>query len=588
MIGVGAIVKPRVRACMARVLAALVCLGIFGATEAYGQTLDYADQVGLPGNDHGYDIAVDDDGNTYVVGSLDPGRDPPPSEHATTYGGSDVFVQKRDRAGRVLWTRMEGGEASDVGRGIAVDGDGNVLITGWFVGTAVFGRDEPNETELVSTALGEIFVAKYDPEGRLLWAKQTGGSNARPVSDQANAIAVDALGNAYVAGSFNGGSVFGPGEPGETTLSSSRIEAFLAKYGPDGALLWARQAQGAIDDFGNGVAVDRDGHAYVTGTFRRRTTFGSVTLTTQGVEAMFLAKYAPDGSVLWARAGQTDLAGAAYGATVAVDRQGGCVVAGSFGGTLRLGAGTPDDDLSLTDGTEFLARYDAAGTPRWAKRMRGPTPLSSLADLSTDRHGDVHLTGTFEGTLTLGVGEPGEKALSARSPDISDGFLARFDEAGTLRGALSFGGEGADRGLGVAADPWGRSLVTGGFSESAQFGERTLVSVGYEDLFVAAYGSTALSLELVVQRGEWIETLRDVQASQSQLVLQNGSPGLIALWAFVNGHLRALAPLRSGARYTLDLSRLLRQGEGNTVVLVAFGARGARASLTLGSPIAPP
>jgi len=115
-----------------------------------------------------------------------------------------------------LWTRRAGGSDMDTGCGVAVDGSGNVFVTGYFIGTNMFGT-----TNLISSGAEDVFVAKYDSAGTLLWARKAGGS----AYDEGRAIAVDAAGNAFVAGLFQGTASFGA-----TNLSSSgQSDIFLAK-----------------------------------------------------------------------------------------------------------------------------------------------------------------------------------------------------------------------------------------------------------------------------------------------------------------------------------------------------------------------
>jgi hypothetical protein len=139
------------------------------------------------------------------------------------------------------WAEQAGGTASDSGLGITTDANGNKLVTGVFAEAATFGAGKPNETRLVSGGGDDVFVAKYTPGGSLVWAKRAGGTN----HDSGNDIAVDASGNILVTGSFSGRATFGFGEPNETQLIAAASDAiFIAKFAPHGALLWAKNAGG--------------------------------------------------------------------------------------------------------------------------------------------------------------------------------------------------------------------------------------------------------------------------------------------------------------------------------------------------------
>lgn len=117
----------------------------------------------------------------------------------------------------MLFATGAGGTDYDYGHGIAVDPDGNSLVTGFFDSLATFDADGSNETTLESAGLQDIFVARYAPDGTLLWVRRAGGGSG----DVGYGIAVDAPGNSLVTGDFEGAATFGAGELNETTLESA-------------------------------------------------------------------------------------------------------------------------------------------------------------------------------------------------------------------------------------------------------------------------------------------------------------------------------------------------------------------------------
>jgi hypothetical protein len=213
----------------------------------------------------------------------------------TTAGGLDVFVAKYAHDGTLLWATSAGGSSVDEVAGIATDPRGNSYVTGRFEGTATFGAGEDNRTVLNSAGSFDVFVAKYAPDGTLLWATTAGGSDF----DQGLGIATDPRGNSYVTGLFAGTATFGAGDDNQTVLTSAGgSDVFVAKYAPDGTLLWATTAGGSSVDEGYGIATDPRGNSYVTGWFRGTATFGAgedyqTVLTTAGSFDVFVAKYRP-------------------------------------------------------------------------------------------------------------------------------------------------------------------------------------------------------------------------------------------------------------------------------------------------------
>jgi Beta-propeller repeat len=162
-------------------------------------------------------IAVDGGGNNYITGYYKSTSTTFGATVLASAGGAEVFVAKYDYLGNALWARRAGGTAEDVGNGIAVDGTGNIYVTGYYLSTNI------NFSGVLLTNAGsaEIFVAKYNSAGTLLWAKAAGGSGY----DAANAIAVDAAGNCYITGFFTAvlqNLETSPSPTADRTTSSSR------------------------------------------------------------------------------------------------------------------------------------------------------------------------------------------------------------------------------------------------------------------------------------------------------------------------------------------------------------------------------
>jgi hypothetical protein len=165
---------------------------------------------------------------------------------------------------------------------VAAHADGSVTVTGRFSGTADFGG-------VTLTAAGqyfEIFVARYDASGNVLWAQRAGGVN----TDEAYGVAAHADGSVTVTGGFSGTADFG----GVTLTAAGELDIFVARYDASGNVLWAQRAGGTWWDRGWGVAAHADGSVTVTGGFRHTADFGGVTLTAAGFSDIFVARICPE------------------------------------------------------------------------------------------------------------------------------------------------------------------------------------------------------------------------------------------------------------------------------------------------------
>ena len=194
------------------------------------------------------------------------------------------------------------------------------------------------------------------------WALRAGG----PLGDSASKVAVDALGDAYCVGSFRGGADFNGDGVADLTAAGG-ADGYVAKYSPDGTLLWANRLGGTSDDSAKGVAVGPDGSLYVSGNFVGTATFGGqgLTLTSRGSQDSFAAKLDPaTGQFLWARR----MGGMTYGDAKAVAADAtGVFVTGSFDGKADFGPYT----FTGAGADVFVARLDASGNFQWARQMGG-------------------------------------------------------------------------------------------------------------------------------------------------------------------------------------------------------------------------
>jgi hypothetical protein len=185
-----------------------------GAGEGYGNSIaSYAD---------GSCVVTGDFYETATFGEGEPGE-----TNLVSAGIHDIFIAKYNANGTLAGAKRAGGTDSDYGFGIASYADGSCVVTGSFSETATFGEGEPGEASLISAGYDDIFIAKYNANGTLAWAKRVGNTDF----DGGNGIASYADGASVVTGKFEGTITFGEGEPAETSLDSADyFDGFIAKY----------------------------------------------------------------------------------------------------------------------------------------------------------------------------------------------------------------------------------------------------------------------------------------------------------------------------------------------------------------------
>jgi len=346
----------------------------------------WATSAGGTDNDIPGCIAVDANGNSYLTG-----RFYSPTITFDTIvlyndAGSDVFVVKYDESGNVLWARSSVGSADDWGRGISLDPFGNVYIAGGF--------GAPNITfgpyTLTCVGDGNVFVTKYDIYGNVLWAKAAVGDIGIGYN-WANSICSDTDGNSLVSGFFQSPTITFDTITLMNANNDLSSDIYIVKYNSIGNVIWAKSVGGIDADVASSISVDSDGNAYMAGRFRSPyLTFDTITITNDSgymYNNIFVAKYNPEGNVLWVRAAERS-----NGCVIYTDSVGNSFLTGDFPGpTITFGSTT----VTGSGGTDvFLVKYNASGDVLWAKCAGGAGGDYSRG-VSADAIGNPYITGFF-------------------------------------------------------------------------------------------------------------------------------------------------------------------------------------------------
>ncbi len=304
-----------------------------------------------------------------------------------------------------------------------------------------------------------------------VWAGSAGGAG----NDIGEEIAVDAAGNSYVVGSFNGSAQFGA-----TTLTSAGYEdAFIAKCGPGGNWLWARRAGGSMRDQCFSVAADAAGNCVITGSFYSpQMACGGYTLSNAGSFTstdIFVAGINSEGDWLWAvRAGGT---ASDAGLAVALDPAGNACLTGSFRSLANFG---PYSLTSFSATDIFAAKLSSAGSWTWVAQAGGGGAESGIC-VEAGSDGGMWIAGVFSSNIiTFGAA-----TLANPNPGYSEACVARLSPSGDWLWAKRGGGSGSDGVNAVVADAAGNLYVTGFYDATATFGTATLQNTGGLDLFAA-------------------------------------------------------------------------------------------------------
>jgi hypothetical protein len=436
--------------------------------------LVYSSYLGGSGFDQGYAIAADELGNAYVTGRT-AAIDFPTTAGAfqTNYGGGDAFVAKLNPAGTALIYSTYLNGAS--GNGIAVESDGSAYVTG-----DAYTTNFPTTVGAFQTVPTgyDVFVTKLNPAGSALTYSARFGGN---LDDFGRGIALDAGGNAYITGwtgcrstpcTFPTVNAFQPEYAGGTN------DAFVTKIDSSGsALIYSTYLGGgdvinATEDWGEAIAVDNAGSAYVTGyTFSPDfpVTSGAFDLSRAGLDA-FVTKFAPDGaSVNYS----TFLGGPGreLGMGIAVDASGNAYVAGiteSFDNPF-----TPVyDGFPVTSGAfqtrggfdAFVTKLNPKGSGLvYSTYLGGSLGVDRAWAIALDVTGSAYITGD-----TTSSNFPTASPIQARyGGGLSDAFVTKLNASGSALVYSTFLGGGlTDEGRGIAVNGSGDAFATGDTSSS--------------------------------------------------------------------------------------------------------------------------
>src|ERR1700757_869675 len=349
----------------------------------------WAKSVGGPSDERSYLVRVDKSGNVLITGFFQSNTLTVGTTTLTSAGGPEVFLIKFDPNGNILWAKSAGGSQEDLAYSVAMDANNNVYICGSFISpTITFGTITLNN----NSGYLNLFLAKYDANGNVLWAKTALGT----FYYEGFSIAADVAGNVYLTGYFQGAYI----TFGSTTLvnSGSGPDMYLAKYDANGNVLWAKQATGANSDMGNSLTIDLNGNILVSGSFQTGSaTFGTTTLTSAGAMDGFLAKYDAQGNIIWIISCGGPAPDDIY--SICTDRQGNAFIVGGFNRSSFVvlnSTSVPSVTLTPTPNATdpmFLAEYDSIGNLLCA------TVLGSGGDdnngVAIDIHGNIFVGGDF-------------------------------------------------------------------------------------------------------------------------------------------------------------------------------------------------
>ena len=370
------------------------------------------------------DIVVDDTNHIGVVGSfrgeadLNPGPD-----HflVTSKGLDDIFLLRLLPDGGFDWAWAGGHLLTDGGIAIAAGSDSDLYIAGEFE-IALSIETESASAGLRNEGEDDVFVARFDSTGGLVWARAFGGKDDDGPTD----IALDAAGNVYIVGAFEAKMDTDPSEATHNLHSYGNSDIFVVIFSANGDWLWSTHMGSVAQERNARILIDADGSFYVAGEFDGRADFNGDdkggTITNVGRLDVFLARYGPRRDYQWV----IGIGGSRTDSLAGIDQDafGSVYVLGTYESLVDFDPGPGQVLLNGTGRDDiFLASYTRQGALRRVRGMVNPQK-DFPADIAIDPNDNVIFAGAYRETLDLGFGLT---VSTGQSEFVLNVFLARYN-----------------------------------------------------------------------------------------------------------------------------------------------------------------
>jgi len=400
-------------------------------------------------------LGTDAAGNVYQATNLSGIADFNPGSPVLNYNSSNgsSVIQKLDANGIFVWALQLGVTVTS----LATDAQGYSYFTGTFTGTADLDPG-PSVYPLTSMGYADVFIAKIDPAGNFLWAKQIEGAGV----DAVNGLSLDANKNIIISGGYGHGAVggttadFDP-DPFTTYIltSAGNRDAFILVLNMDGLFVKVKTWGGTNFDNAGLALGDAAGNLYSFGTFTGTVDFDGTVLSSSN-QAWILTKIDAAGNYSWIR----NLGTIVQVFSLSLDAASGCYISGSFAGTNDFDPGPGIYNysaVSVQDG--YYSKFNGDGSFAWAKHIRSNGVPNAITN---DAAGNLYVTGSFTGSNI--DFNPGAGTAYLKAPGRGT-YILKVDANANFQWVKQIGGESRTNSIGR----WIRVGATGEIITSLEF-----------------------------------------------------------------------------------------------------------------------
>jgi hypothetical protein len=382
--------------------------------------------------------------------------------------------------------------------------------------------------------------------------------------NRADGNAVDSQGNLYIIGSYvrtinlQGIVLNSSPNTGDDRLDR---EQFIAKYTPDGQVVWAKSVETTLSRNFTNIVIDNRDNIYIAGYFRESINFGTISITSplengrvRSDNRLFIARYDTNGNVQWAVASNLTAErqiGIPSTHALKTDNLGNIYLGGRHTASIRFGSIRLSTSADLSS-SPFIFKFNSQGNPIWGKSAVTSGVIdSSTQDIAVDSRNNVYVYGSFgQGTINFEG-----NALTSRGS--GDAFLLKYSQNGVLLWAKSLGGTGADYSQTLRIDQLDNVYVSLVYQSSARVDNvivRSSVSARLQSL-IAKYNSRG-----VLQWAQNVSAVRQEDNLEDFVIVGNNiiGVGYFANWVTLNNRLNRNTPnlANTFTRQSLFLAKL--------------------------------
>jgi hypothetical protein len=417
-----------------------------------------------------------------------------------------------------------GSNNDDLSYAVCKDESGCFYTSGFFKGTMMIGT-----TSLISDGAEDMYVAKHNSAGQIVWAKKAGGSDY----DAGYSISYHE-GFVYVTGAFGGTANF----EGQLLSSSGAHDGFIAKYDSSGNFIWAKKAgsSSSLDRadqivFGNGNTM------YLCASIFDGSSYGATVLSSNGGEDAYILKLDTAGSLL----DYINIGGSSNDYCYDLKLVNGHLyIAGDFHSNTIMFGTTSKSKNGDYDG--YLAKYDLSLNEVWGN-TGGGAMHDDFQKVIVDANGNCYATGNFNTSITFG-----SQTLNAIVPGPVDGFLVKYDVNGAFVWARKMGAysEGAGRDLAFGTTE-SEIMLCGFFGVRIDNASLSVASAGGRDGCIITYDAAGTAGSMVTFGGSgnestcefvkigndlWMSGAQEGNTSFNSLAYTSNGGSDIAIWHF--------------------------------------------------------